>query len=129
LRRSFQNHCSESGNSYALLGKIKLSRKQYYSRTADFIKAGLVKRKSGKYFLTAAGKIVCNSHTLIEIAIDNYWKLKAIDSLELEALSQEEYTRIVNILMDDNKIKEAIFAEIPEFSIYVDYILLLYFWK
>ena len=100
------------GGSEILLSRTKLTRKQYYSRIADFIKAGLVKRKNGKYgkyFLSTTGKVVHNFHIIIESAINNCGVLKATDSLESSNnLSQEEYIKVVNTLIDNNKIKDII---------------------
>jgi predicted transcriptional regulator len=106
----FKTIAFENTYSDTLLNRTKLSHKQYYSRIADLIKAGLVKRKSGRYSLTAYGKIVYDAHTLVEDAINNYWKLKAIDSLEPKDLSKDEYDKVVNTLIDNknNKIKEII---------------------
>ncbi|MBV9176869.1 MAG: hypothetical protein JO297_07505 [Nitrososphaeraceae archaeon] len=99
----------ENPDSDTLLSRTKLTRKQYYYRIADLIKAGLVKRKYGKYFLSTTGKVVHNYHTIIESAINNYGALKAIDSLESSNnLSQEEYINVVNTLIDNNKIKNII---------------------
>jgi hypothetical protein len=67
-----------------------------------------VKRKSGRYFLTAAGKVVYDSQILIETAINNYWKLKVIDSLEPKDLSEDEYAKVVNTLIDNTKLREII---------------------
>ena len=69
-----------------------------------------MKRKSGRYFLTAAGKVVYDSQILIETAINNYWKLKVIDSLEPKDLSEDEYAKVVNTLIDNTKIREIIFS-------------------
>jgi hypothetical protein len=97
------------GGSEILLSRTKLTRKQYYSRIADFIKAGLVKRKNGKYFLSTTGKVVHNFHIIIESAINNCGVLKATDSLESSNnLSQEEYIKVVNTLIDNNKIKDIV---------------------
>jgi predicted transcriptional regulator len=106
----FKTIAFENNNSDTLLNKTKLTRKQYYSKTADLIKAGLVKRRSGRYFLTAYGKIVYDAHILVEKAINNYWKLKVIDSLDSKDLSKDEYAKVVNTLIDNNnnKIKEII---------------------
>ena len=108
----FKTIAFENTYSDNLLNRAKLTRKQYYSRIADLIKAGLVKRKSGRYFLTAAGKVVYDAHTLVEDAVNNYWKLKVIDSLEPKDLSEDEYAKVVNTLVDskNNKIKEIILA-------------------
>ena len=104
----FKTIAFENTDSETLLNRTKLSRKQYYSRIADLIKAGLVKRKSGRYFLTSYGKIVYDAHTLVEKAINNYWKLKVIDSLEPKDLSEDEYAKVVNTLIDNTKLREII---------------------
>ena len=104
----FKTIAFENNNSDTLLNKTKLTRKQYYSKTADLIKAGLVKRRSGRYFLTAYGKIVYDAHILVEKAINNYWKLKVIDSLEPKDLSTDEYAKVVNTLIDNAKLREII---------------------
>jgi CheY-like chemotaxis protein len=99
-------------NSDILISKTKLTRIQYYSRLADFIKAGLVKRKNGKYFLTSLGKIVYNNQHIIESALANHWKLKAIDSFEdLNELSNEERRLFIDTIIDDDYIKEIITKE------------------
>jgi CheY-like chemotaxis protein len=103
-------------DSDILISKTKLTRMQYYSRLADFIKAGLVKRKNGKYFLTSLGKIVYNNQRIIESALANHWKLKAIDSFESRnELSKEERQRfidsLIDSLIDDHYIKEIITKE------------------
>jgi CheY-like chemotaxis protein len=91
------------------ISKTKLTRTQYYSRLADFIKAGLVKRKNGKYFITSLGKIVYNNERIIESALANCWKLKAIDSFEiLNELSQEERQRFIDSVIDDHDIRQII---------------------
>jgi len=41
----------------------------------------LIKRKNGKHDVTAFGKVIYDTQVTIENAINNYWKLKAIDSL------------------------------------------------
>src|SRR5438067_10912908 len=104
----FKTIAFENTDSDTLLDRTKLTRKQYYSRIADLIKAGLVKRRGGSYFLTAAGKIVYDSQILIETAINNYWKLKVIDSLDSKDLSKDEYAKVVNTLIDNTKLREII---------------------
>ena len=72
---------SES-SSEILIGTLHLKSKQYYSRMSQLVKADLVIRRHGKYFLTSFGKLVYDAQTTIEKALVNYWKLKAIDRLE-----------------------------------------------
>jgi len=63
-------------DSENLKSKTKLTRKQYYSRLSRMTKAGLVRKKSGKYLLTAFGKIVHDAQTTVDNALISYWKLK-----------------------------------------------------
>ena len=73
------------------------------------IKVGLIKRKNGKYFLTSLGKVVYEAESMIESALKDYWKLKAIDSLEgtlnME-LPTEEHSKILDSLIDNQNIKQ-----------------------
>jgi predicted transcriptional regulator len=90
-----------------LISKTKLTRKQYYSRMSGLMKAGLIKRKNGRHTLTALGKVVYNTQMKIENAINNYWKLKAIDSLEdSNNLSRGENKKFIDELIDNQEIKD-----------------------
>ena len=103
----FRYIAGTNGDSDALRAKLNLTRKQYYSRLSRMTKAGLVKRKNGKHFLTAFGKVVYDAQTIIEKAVNNFWKLKAVDSLELSNdLPEEERLKLIDGLLDNNDIKE-----------------------
>jgi hypothetical protein len=68
------------------------------------INVGLVTRKSGKYFLTSFGKVVYQFHLLNGQGVENYWKLKAIDSLEstisYNDLSAGERNKMIDALIE-----------------------------
>ena len=102
-----KNIASSDSNSDILITQLKLTRKQYYSRMSSLIKAGLVKRQKGRYLLTAFGKIIYSAQvdleTKIENALNNYWKLKAVDSLEMP--SREERDKVISILIENDEIK------------------------
>jgi predicted transcriptional regulator len=103
----FRYIAATNGDSDALRDKLNLTRKQYYSRLSRMTKAGLVKRKNGKHFLTAFGKVVYDAQTIIEKAVNNFWKLKAVDSLELSGdLPEEERLKLIDGLLDNKEIKE-----------------------
>jgi CheY-like chemotaxis protein len=71
------------------------------------INAGLIRRKKGKYFLTSFGKVVYKYRMIIERALDNYWNLKALDSLGmLDYVPIEEGKKLVDSLIDDHEIKD-----------------------
>ena len=95
---------------------LKLTRKQYYSRLSALLKTGIVKRVKGKYSLTAFGVIVYQAQGLIGKAVDEYWKLKAIDSIRAsgnDELPQEQFHTIIDKLIANQEIKEkpAIYEE------------------
>ena len=66
-------------NTQLLISKVKLTRKQYYSRISTLISSGLVKESNGQYLLTSLGKVLYDVNCLIDQAIRDHWKLKAID--------------------------------------------------
>ena len=63
------------------------------------IKNGLVKRSNGRLSLTAFGKIIYQAHLTMGQAIEFYWKLKAVDSLEITDMPAERYDEIVQHIM------------------------------
>ena len=100
-------------DSEILITKMQLSRKQYYSRMSVLMRSGLVKRNKGRYALTAFGKVIYDIETTIEIVLENLWKLRAVDLVQVEeALSKEEQTKILDTLIDSAKIKDVLLARI-----------------
>ena len=100
-------------DSDTLISKTKLTCKQYYSRMSRLMNAGLIKRKQGKYTLTAFGKVIYDiAIAILENAVSNYWKLKAIDSLEMsKALPAEERKKIIDSLIDNQVIKDILVSD------------------
>ena len=100
---------SNSDGSDILISKLKLTRKQYYSRISKLVKVDLVVRRNGKYFLTSLGKIVYDAQKMIGNAVGDYWKLKAVDTLEItDQMPKEEYNKIINALIENEKIREGL---------------------
>ena len=101
-----------------LISKTKLSRKQYYSKMSRLMKAGLIKRKNGKYTLTAFGKVICYTVLIImENATSSYWKLKAIDSLEMSNdIPAEERKKIIDSFIDNQEIKDVLVSNNSKFE-------------
>ena len=71
-----------NGESEIQIRKMGLTTKQYYSRISKLIKANLIRRKNGRYFLTLLGKIVYEAHMTIGKALNYYWKLQALESIQ-----------------------------------------------
>jgi len=101
-----------SSDSSILLSGLEITNKQYYSRMSALVKAGLIMRRNGDYFLTSFGKVVYEAQNLIENARQNYWKLKAIDSIESsdQGLTPEERSKVIDSLKLDNVLKEGLIS-------------------
>jgi hypothetical protein len=103
----FTTIAHESINSVVLRNKVKITRKQYYSRLSKMMKAGLIKRNNGKLVVTAFGKIVYKVQETVENANSNQWKLRAIDSIELsDELPGEERRQLLESLIDNKQLRE-----------------------
>jgi predicted transcriptional regulator len=109
----FKSIASAQSNSDILITQLKLTRKRYYSRMSRLIQAGLVKRQKGRYLLTAFGKVIYSAQLDLEVkienALNNYWKLKAIDSLEMP--SREETEKVISVLIENDEIKSVLMKE------------------
>jgi DNA-binding HxlR family transcriptional regulator len=87
--------------------KLGLTRKQYYSRLSAMMEAGLINRQSGRHHLTAFGKVIYCCIMIAKDALDNYYGLKAIECTESDnTLSDEEFTKLVNTLINNQAVKE-----------------------
>ena len=68
-------------------------------------KTGLIGKKKRQYVLTSLGLIVYDAQMIIGRAINTYWKLKAIDSIETQhKLPVDERNKIINTLIDNQDI-------------------------
>src|SRR5919197_323234 len=83
---------SKSNNSTILNSKMKITRKQYYTRMKALAKAGLITRKNGIYFLTSFGEVIYNYQLDIETAID-YYKIRdiIIPTIDTTVIAATEY--------------------------------------
>lgn len=100
----FQSIAPGFVESDVLLEKTNLSRKQYYSRISAIIDAGLVTRKNKKHCLTSLGKIVYGLQITTQNALNNHWKLRAIDSFD--GVSERELEQVIENLIDDENLRE-----------------------
>ena len=72
-------------------------------------KAGLIKKRSGKYFLTSFGKVIYETLRIAENGLDNYWKLKAMDSLMTTSdLPNDEQRKALDTLLDNDELKRIV---------------------
>lgn len=100
---------SKEHDSRTLIGELKLSKKQFYTMAAHLSSVGIIQRTIGLYHLTAFGKLVWNAIRLVEDTTTIYSKLKAIDAISTsEQITKEELMKLVNRLVDNEKIRELV---------------------
>ncbi|HEY7110157.1 MAG TPA: hypothetical protein VH415_12055 [Nitrososphaeraceae archaeon] len=100
-----------------LKSTLALSRKQYYSRTERMLKAGIIKRKKGRFSLTSLGIIAYHTQMQLETALKNYWNLKAIDSIQdLHTMSREERLKMIKKLVSDKTIQNILESRVHYFE-------------
>jgi hypothetical protein len=114
---------SPESERYIPLKEMNLSKKQYYSRVSGLTDVGLIKRHKGKYSLTLLGKVVYDSQMIIGKTLAYYWKLKALESIEMSTTSGppiEEKAQLINSLIDNHQIKDILMKSISNSSIVSD---------
>jgi len=109
----FNTVALSTGKTDMLLSTMNLTRKQYYSKMERLSKQGLLVRKGGRYYLTTLGKVLYELQNTLGVALDNYCKLKAIDSLLTPpALPEFELNKMIDTLLENNDLKKLIVAKL-----------------
>ena len=111
----FNSIAISMGDRNIHLREMSLTSKQYYSRISGLMAAGLIRRQRGKYSLTLMGKIVYDAHLNIGKALSYYWKIKAIESIDMSSpgarLARKELIQLINTLIDNHQIKDIFIKE------------------
>jgi hypothetical protein len=105
----FNNIALSKDSDRVPLKEMNLSTKQYYSRISGLSSAGLIKKRQGKYTLTALGKVVYNAHTVVGKALGYYWKMKAIESIQMSSgqeLAREDMLQLIQSLIDSHQVRD-----------------------
>jgi predicted transcriptional regulator len=99
---------------------MNLSKKQYYSRISGLLNSGLIKRQKGAYSLTLFGRVVYDAQVTIGEALNYYWKLKSIESIQSsiadKKLPSTELLKIIDTLIDNHKIKDNVMRGLLAFE-------------
>ncbi len=102
----FYSIAKRSVESEVLKQTKGLSRKQYYSRTKQLLNVGLIKKRKGRFSLTCFGAVVYHAQLGIESGIKNYWKLKAVDSIQSSTdIGEQEQVKLIKSILGDNRIE------------------------
>ena len=110
----FNTIAVSNGDKYIPFKEMNLTTKQYYSRVSGLLNAGLIKKHKRKYSLTLLGKVVYDTQMTIGKTLTYYWKLKAIESVEMSSdvrLPKEELTQLIDALIDNHFIKDILVKE------------------
>ena len=108
----FSSIAQGNGQSETLKETKGLSKKQYYLRTRQLLKTGVIKRLKGRFSLTSFGVIVYHAQLIVEKGMNNYWKLKAIDSIQSSAeIGEHERTKLIKTIIDDSGIERILVAQ------------------
>ena len=108
----FRSIAKGSVESEVLKETRGLSKKQYYFRMRQLLKAGLVQRIKGSFSLTCLGAVVYHAQLIVEKGVNNYWKLKAIDSIQSSAeIGQNERMKLIKTIIDDSGIESILVAQ------------------
>lgn len=108
----FRSIANGSVESEVLKETAGLSKKQYYLRTRQLLKTGLIQRNKGRFLLTCLGAVVYHAQLVVEKGVSNYWKLKAIDSIQSSAeIGEHERTKLIKTIIDDSGIESILVAQ------------------
>ena len=104
-------------NGEILISRLNLTRKQYYTRINQLRNAGLISKKRARFVLTSLGRVVYETHKTIGVAIQNRWRLQAIDSLVntliTHGMPTEERHKLINTLLGNcDKLREILLSTV-----------------
>jgi hypothetical protein len=89
------------------MSPLNLTPNQYYKRIRSLRTLGLISKKKSKFTLTLFGSVVYEAQKKIDVAVQNRWKLAALDilekSLHLEGMPIEERDRLIITLLGDRE--------------------------
>jgi hypothetical protein len=77
------------------------------------IKCNLIRRSHGRLSLTTFGKIIYEAHLMMGRAIECFWKLKAVDSLDIREIPKEHYGELVQAITGHQEIASFIVKSSP----------------
>jgi len=87
---------------------LDLSERQYYDRISGLMNMGLVRRKSGKVFLTSFGQIVYKAQLKIAIAFTHSSELRMIAIKSHSGISEVQQQSLIDKILVDSEIMKLI---------------------
>ena len=84
-----------------------LSPSGFYSLMSSLRKYNMVEKKNQRYFITFFGMAAFKAKWLVQKALDNYHKLKVIDTLDdQQQIPRSELNKIIDIFIEDHQLKD-----------------------
>lgn len=87
---------------------LDLSERQYYDRISGLMNMGLVRRKSGKVFLTSFGQIVYKAQLKIAIAFTHSSEVRMIAIKSHSGISEVQQQSLIDKILVDSEIMKLI---------------------
>jgi hypothetical protein len=108
----FQSIAKGTVESEILKDKKGMSKKQYYMRTRQMLNTGIIKRVKGRFSLTNFGVIVYYGQMVMEKGVNNFWKLKAIDSIEESgSIEENERMKLIKTILNDGAMENILVTQ------------------
>lgn len=99
---SISNHVTKPDD---LMRILKITPKQYYSRSSRLLKIGLVSRRNSDIILTSLGRLVYKAQSKIATAFSHISELTMIDAIKsYSGTSEVEQKRIIDKLLDGSEL-------------------------
>ena len=99
---SISNHVTKPDD---LMRILKITPKQYYSRSSRLSNIGLVSRRNGEIILTPLGRLVYKAQSKIATAFSHISELTMIDAIKSHSgMSEVEQKRIIDKLLDGSEL-------------------------
>lgn len=103
---------NSGGSSEFLRSKMMISRKQYYSRLYKLTRCGAIKKTDNAYTLTMLGKALYDAQASIESALYNFWKMRAVDSIQIvDGIPVDEQNKLIETLFGNQGIKNVLIKQ------------------
>lgn len=103
---SISNHVTKPDD---LMRILKITPKQYYSRSSRLLKIGLVSRRNSDIILTSLGRLVYKAQSKIATAFSQISELAMIDAIKSHSgMSEVEQKKIIDKLLDGSELKNLV---------------------
>jgi hypothetical protein len=97
---------NNNNNEQIRLKELDLTTKQYYTRISAMMETDLIKKRGRRYYLTPFGKVIYCCIMITKNALKNYYNLKAVEVNQDSGFSDEEISKLVDALIDNQHVRE-----------------------